>query len=109
MSHDYTDPILLTAVCTFALDLFECDELRTNQDVMQPYYDEMQSMMHLIPYMGFEKYPQLLQMTRKYHNINQPSKRVNEAGSREEEQITHLDQNQSTSMDEHKMLQMLED
>lgn len=24
MSHPQTDPILLTAICTFALDLFEC-------------------------------------------------------------------------------------
>lgn len=30
MSHPMTDPILLTAICTFALDLFECDELRYN-------------------------------------------------------------------------------
>ena len=27
-----TDPILLTACCTFALDLLECEDIRYNKD-----------------------------------------------------------------------------
>ena len=32
MSHDRTDPILLTAICTFAYDVFECEEIMADED-----------------------------------------------------------------------------
>jgi len=38
MGHEKTDPILLTAVCTFALDLFECPQLRYNAEFMGPFH-----------------------------------------------------------------------
>lgn len=60
MSHDITDPILLTAICTFARDLFECPEIRYNADLMQPFYSRMQNMKYLMPYLGFDRYPDLL-------------------------------------------------
>ena len=68
MSHSKTDPILLTAVCKFALDLFECDELRYNQQFMQKYFSKMALMKYLVPYMGGERYPDLLQMSDRYHD-----------------------------------------
>jgi len=68
MSHSKTDPILLTAVCKFALDLFECDELRYNKQFMQPYFSKMLNMKYLVPYMGGERYPDLLQMSQRYHD-----------------------------------------
>jgi hypothetical protein len=93
MAHDYTDPILLTAVCTFAYDLYESEEINGDKEMMEPYANEMKALAELVPYMGFEKYPKLLEMTRKYHNMsyqsNKPIK-FTEAGSREEEQMTHI-------------------
>ena len=68
MSHSKTDPILLTSVCTFALDLFECRELRYCKKRMQPYFDKMVNMKYMIPYMGLERYPDLLQMSQRYHD-----------------------------------------
>ena len=60
MSHPKTDPILLTAVCKFALDLFECDELRYNKEFMKPYFRKMLNMKYMVPYLGGERYPDLL-------------------------------------------------
>lgn len=37
MSHRKTDPILLTAICTFCLNLFEVDEIRYDQDRMYKF------------------------------------------------------------------------
>jgi hypothetical protein len=38
MSHEKTDPIFLTAVCTFALDLFETPEVANDAEFMEPFY-----------------------------------------------------------------------
>lgn len=70
MRHPQTDPILLTAICTFALDLFQCEELRFHALVMEPFYEKMSNMKYMIPYLGFEMYPKLLQMTRRYHQAS---------------------------------------
>ena len=67
MSHEITDPILLTAICTFALDLFECEELKNNEQFMLPFHAKISDMKHLIPYLGFEKYYPLLEMTKIYN------------------------------------------
>ena len=67
MSHELTDPVLLTAICTFALDLFECYELKFNEEFMFPFHAKISDMKHLIPYLGFEKYKDLLEMTKIYN------------------------------------------
>ena len=72
MAHKETDPILLTAICTFALDLFMCEEIKNNENNMRPYYDKMKDMYYLVPYLGFDSYPNLLAMTRRYHSSNKP-------------------------------------
>jgi len=44
MSHEKTDPILLTAVCRFALNLFSTEEVRSNQGLMEQFYQGTASM-----------------------------------------------------------------
>ena len=44
MSHEKTDPLLLIAICRFALDLFETDEVKFNEKTMQPFYQKTASM-----------------------------------------------------------------
>ena len=36
-SHESTDPILLTAICRMALDLFETDEIKKDEKTMEPF------------------------------------------------------------------------
>jgi len=69
MGHPKTDPILLTAICTFAYDVFECDEIMVDEARMSPYQRAIQNLNFMIPYLGFARYPDLLQMTRRYHQI----------------------------------------
>lgn len=68
MSHKKTDPILLKSICTFALDLFECPELKDDQDRMEPFHKEMADMKMMVPYLGMARYPDLLAMTSRYHS-----------------------------------------
>lgn len=68
MGHKKTDPILLKAICTFALDLFESDELRYDAERMEPFHKQMADMKMLIPYLGMGRYPDLLVMTGRYHD-----------------------------------------
>jgi hypothetical protein len=67
MSHPITDPILLTAICTFALDLFECDELRFDQQMMEPFHKNLSDMKYLIPYLGFGNYLSMMESSKRYH------------------------------------------
>jgi hypothetical protein len=69
MGHPKTDPILLTAICTFAYDVFECEEIMDDEVKMSPYQQAIQNLNFMIPYLGFERYPDLLQMTKRYHSI----------------------------------------
>jgi len=67
LSHPLTDPILLTSICSFALDLFECPELRYNMEFMEPFYVRIGDLKELIPYLGLMKFDSLLEMTRHYN------------------------------------------
>lgn len=80
----------MTAICTFALDLFETEEVASDAEYMEPFYIGTASMVELLPYLGNEKYPDLLAMTRKYHNAAGNSKKVSDSGTSEAEQSTHL-------------------
>ena len=62
MAHELTDPVLLTAVCTFALDMFECEDILNNEEIMNPFFIELKSMQELIPYLGGDKYKDLENM-----------------------------------------------
>jgi len=43
---------LLTAVCTFAYDLFETKELLENPKVVKPFYEAIKDLKELMPYLG---------------------------------------------------------
>ena len=73
IGHNRADPILLTAVCTFALDVFETDEIVKDSDFMKPFFEVIMNLIELMPYLGvsnekmpINKYSLLLQMTRAY-------------------------------------------
>jgi hypothetical protein len=71
MGHTETDPILLTAVCTFALDVFEAPEVENDAKIMKPFYEGTKSMVELMPYLGGSKYPLLVEKCAKYHSIEE--------------------------------------
>ena len=107
MSHEITDPILLTAICTFALDLFECEEIKNNEEFMAPFHAKISDMKHLIPYLGFDKYQGLLEMSRKYHGAVQSAQKVTDSGAPEETQMTHkIDDQADKSIDEEEAEEM---
>jgi len=51
---------------------------------------------YLLPYLGFDMYRSLLDMTRKYHSIFNPANKINEDGHPEEENITHIVEHQDS-------------
>lgn len=69
MSHEKTDPILLTAICRFALFLFKTDEVRLDEKFMEPFYRGTASLRLMIPYLGFERYFDLVASGRRYHAV----------------------------------------
>ena len=87
MGHESTDPILLTAVCTFAFDVFENKLIREDELLMVPFAKACKNMVGLMPYLGGEKYPALLERTREYHRASD-EKKVSDSG--------HEDQNNAT-------------
>jgi hypothetical protein len=76
MSHPMTDPILLTAICSFALDLFECEELRYDQKMMEPFHKNLSDMKYLIPYLGFGNYLSMMERSKRYHMAQNPGHKV---------------------------------
>lgn len=48
-----TDPYLLTAICTFAYDLMENEDVCFSEEVMRPFYENMADLKYLVPYIGF--------------------------------------------------------
>jgi hypothetical protein len=61
-AHEKTDPILLTAICQFAFDVFEQDSVKDDEEMMGPFFEQLEDMRGLIPYLGGDKYPDLLKM-----------------------------------------------
>lgn len=78
LGHQKTDPILLTAICTFAIDLFECDELRYDEENMREFSNTIRDLQHLLPYLGFDMYDELLAMTGRYYS-KEPGKQKKDA------------------------------
>ena len=81
MGHEKTDPILLTAVCTFCYDLFECEDIRFDAERMAPFHEVIKNMEYMTPYLGFHMYPRLLEMTRRYHDAHNPGIKMTDSGS----------------------------
>lgn len=92
MTHEKTDPILLTAICRFALDLFETEEVRTNEKFMEPFYRGTASLRLMIPYLGFDRYPDLVMMTKKYHSIQNRGKASGDSGGMDDGEKLMRDQ-----------------
>ena len=72
LSMKENDPIVLTAVATFAKDLFETDDLmdkeedRESEDGInwfEMFYKKIGGLLELIPYLGGRKYRTLLRQT----------------------------------------------
>lgn len=80
-NQDATDPLVLTAICTFCIDLFESDEIKGTSEAMAPYAFELENMSELISYLGGEKYQNLLNMTRRYYNGEQTVQKVTDSGA----------------------------
>jgi hypothetical protein len=40
--------------------VFETDEVRRDEAFMEPFYNDTSSLRQIIPYLGFDKYPDLL-------------------------------------------------
>jgi len=67
LSHNKTDPILLTAVCNFTLNLFKQTELKDDMQYMAPFLDKICNLTFVMPYLGGNMYFELLKMTSRYH------------------------------------------
>lgn len=59
-NENATDPILLTAICTFGKDFLETTEICHSRKRMEPFAKKMKDLMFIIPYLGFKKYAKLL-------------------------------------------------
>lgn len=95
-----TDPLVLTAICTFTIDLFESPEIKLKSEAMEPYAKELENMEHLLPYLGGDKYQELLQMTRRYYDDERTVQKVTDSGAIGETQITHrIDNDSNKSID----------
>lgn len=68
MSHPKTDPVLLTAICSFTLNLLQCEEIKKYKEVMLPFYEKLSNLRFMLPYMGDEMLGELLQMTKVYYD-----------------------------------------
>ena len=93
--QELTDPLVLTAICTFTIDLFESPEIKNSTKEMEPYANELENMEHLVPYLGGDKYQALLQMTRRYYDDERTVQKVTDSGAIGETQITHRIENES--------------
>ena len=70
-SFNKFDPIMLTAVCSFTLDVFKCEEIRDRREKMRPFADRLDNLKKLIPLLGMEKFQELLTISRKYYSVAQ--------------------------------------
>lgn len=84
-----TDPILLTAICTFGKDLLETQEICFDRERMEPFAEKMKDLMFVVPYLGFKKYAKLLYLTRRYRDAEQTEQKVTDSGAFKEEGETH--------------------
>ena len=63
------------------MDLFECEDLKNNEEFMRPWSDKMNKLLEMIPYLGGSKYQDLLVMTRNYYEGDNTTKKMTESGA----------------------------
>ena len=68
LTHNMTDPILLTAITYLAEKVLNIAEVNQNPEILADKVNRMQSCEGLLPYLGGEKYKELLKNTAKYNN-----------------------------------------
>mgnify|MGYP001050830329 CR=1 FL=1 len=68
LTHNKTDPILLTSICYLAEKILNCESVKTDPEQLADKINRMQSCENLLPYLGMSKYRDLLQDTQKYNN-----------------------------------------
>ena len=68
LTHNNTDPILLTSICYLAEKILNCESIKSDPDKLADKINRMQSCENLLPYLGMGKYRDLLQNTSKYNN-----------------------------------------
>ena len=51
------------------------------QDEMEPYSEKMNNLVYMVPYLGFNMYPQLIEMSRRYQNAINYQQKVTDSGS----------------------------
>jgi len=56
LKTEKVDPILLEAVCTFALDLFETDNIMNDEEYSRPFFESLDNFKTLLPFLGGDKY-----------------------------------------------------
>lgn len=68
LTHNMTDPILLTSITYLAEGVLELDSVNSFPDILADKIARMQSCEGLLPYLGLGKYKDLLKNTSKYNN-----------------------------------------
>jgi len=48
---------------------------------MEKYSDKMNNLVYMIPYLGFNMYPQLIEMSRRYQNAINYQQKVTDSGA----------------------------
>ena len=71
LTHSKTDPILLTSLCYLAEKVLKSEAIRSDPIQLQDKINKMQACEALIPYLGLEKYPELVKSTQKYNSDDQ--------------------------------------
>ena len=99
MGHETTDPILLCGICRFALDLFECRDLRYNEEFMAPFAKKIQSLNQMVPYLGGDKYFALLEECKKY-NTEGTNFAIDEEGQDDNNKFIKPESEDEESLDE---------
>jgi hypothetical protein len=64
MNQEKTDPLLLTAVCQFSLDLFETTAV--SEDGESIFYTKIGNLLEVLPVLGGSKYMSMLESTLIY-------------------------------------------
>ena len=63
LTHNNTDPILLTSLCYLAQNLLNCDSIKSNPVKLADKINKLQSCESLLGYLGLGKYKELLKNT----------------------------------------------
>ena len=78
LTHPSTDPKLLTAIVSLALNILQKTTVNENPKQLEEYILKIKSCVKILPYLGMGKYEKLLQETNKYNKSAIPVTDVGE-------------------------------